>query len=333
MDPQSNQPNQNSENLPPPTPDGLNQQPTPTTDATNQGQAPDPSNDYSAPQQADDAANTTAPVTATPYDESPAQPSVSPVPTTYTENQPDLPQVAEVSPSTSSPANTETAGEGFNSDSPNSPGVTASQPVVTSSEPTQNPVQSPFGQQAQPTQPTVGTGFAVASLVLGIISVIPPAPLMPFVNIISMLLGALAITFGLLHLNKLKKAAASAGKGMAVAGTVTGVIALLVSVAITGLAVFALSSIGNNNASSVEVNEYGNVNSEAVSDNINTSTTTRAEAESFLGGNPECESRGASSESCTFVGGNLEKGLVVVLDFDGDKISGIQTSYSSFTIE
>jgi hypothetical protein len=65
-------------------------------------------------------------------------------------------------------------------------------------------------------------GFAVASLVLGIIGL--PASCIPF------LVPGLALTFGIIGLNKINKSAGEGGgKGMAIAGIVLGIIGCLIS--------------------------------------------------------------------------------------------------------
>ena len=70
-------------------------------------------------------------------------------------------------------------------------------------------------------------GFAIASLVTGILSCIIPY--------ISTLLGILAIVFY----------AKSNRKGMAIAGLVTGIIGLVVSVIIWSVILFALATVGS----------------------------------------------------------------------------------------
>lgn len=63
------------------------------------------------------------------------------------------------------------------------------------------------------------TGFAVASMVLGILSILL------FCTCIDVLTGVLAIIFGIVHLTTKKKR-----RGMAITGIVTGIIAILLTV-------------------------------------------------------------------------------------------------------
>ncbi len=90
----------------------------------------------------------------------------------------------------------------------------------------------PQGIQPQyPPAPPQTNGKSIAALVLGILSVI-----IPYVGFI---LGILAIIFGKLSLNEVKRRG-DGGKGLAVAGLVCGIIgtaiyALIILIAVIGL--------------------------------------------------------------------------------------------------
>lgn len=86
-------------------------------------------------------------------------------------------------------------------------------------------------------QPPEGNGLAVASMVLGICTVV--FCWVPFFN---WLLALLAIIFGAIGLGKAKRV--NRGKGAAVAGLVTGVVGALLGVAIFVLAVMAVKKGG-----------------------------------------------------------------------------------------
>lgn len=68
------------------------------------------------------------------------------------------------------------------------------------------------------------SGFAITSLVLGIVSFIP---------LVGLLLGLLAIIFGIIAKSKIKKGL-YLGKGLSTAGIILGVLGILVTVALYG---------------------------------------------------------------------------------------------------
>lgn len=70
--------------------------------------------------------------------------------------------------------------------------------------------------------PQPSNGMAVASLVLGIVSII--AAIIPFVGLISWILAPLGLIFGFLSMNK------PTGRGMAIAGLITSGIGLLICI-------------------------------------------------------------------------------------------------------
>jgi len=82
------------------------------------------------------------------------------------------------------------------------------------------------GPQMQPPQ---GNGIAVASLVLGICALV-----LFFLWFLAPILGLLAIIFGALGISKANKIGGK-GKGLAIAGLITGVLGLLISIALVVL--------------------------------------------------------------------------------------------------
>ena len=87
------------------------------------------------------------------------------------------------------------------------------------SDPTGSYVPPGGGAPARP----LPTGMAVASLVLGVLGILTAFFL------IGGLLGLIALILGLVALGKIKRGEAG-GRGMAIAGIVTGAIALLLSI-------------------------------------------------------------------------------------------------------
>jgi hypothetical protein len=75
------------------------------------------------------------------------------------------------------------------------------------------PSQYPQAQYSQPAPADGPKGFAITSMVLGICSLV-----IPYAGII---LGILAVVFGAVSRNKNES-----GRGMAIAGLVTGIVAL-----------------------------------------------------------------------------------------------------------
>jgi len=69
------------------------------------------------------------------------------------------------------------------------------------------------------------SGFAITSLVLGIASFIP---------LVGLLLGLLAIIFGIIAKSKIKKGIYS-GKGLSTSGIILGVLGIIVPFALYGL--------------------------------------------------------------------------------------------------
>ena len=81
-------------------------------------------------------------------------------------------------------------------------------------------------QQPVPAQP--GKGFGIASMVLGIIALLITllSCCLPFLLILSGLLGLLSIVFGIIAIAKKR------GKGMGIAGLICSVVGLLLAIAI-----------------------------------------------------------------------------------------------------
>jgi hypothetical protein len=99
--------------------------------------------------------------------------------------------------------------------------------------------QQPYGV-AQP-----GNGLGIAAGVCGIVAVV--LCWIPFVDYVSVVLGALAIIFGALGIRH-ANAHGGGGKGMAITGLVTGIVALVISVlflAIIYAAVTSINTTGN----------------------------------------------------------------------------------------
>ena len=105
--------------------------------------------------------------------------------------------------------------------------------------------QQPYGQQGYPQQgyqnapagydqgaPAKSNGFGITALVLGILSI--PAG---FVSWPGILLGLLAIIFGILGLRRVKARRAD-NKGMALAGLITGIVGLVIGAIGLALLIF-----------------------------------------------------------------------------------------------
>ncbi|WP_157944151.1 DUF4190 domain-containing protein [Blastococcus atacamensis] len=95
------------------------------------------------------------------------------------------------------------------------------------------PPQAPYSQQyappppppVQPTQPVKSSGLAVAALVLGIIALV--LSWVPIINNMAAVLAVVGLALGIPALVQARKGARS-GKGMAIAGVVTSVVAIVV---------------------------------------------------------------------------------------------------------
>jgi hypothetical protein len=120
-------------------------------------------------------------------------------------------------------------------------------PIEQTHKEYQNPYeQNPYGEtQENPygraNGGTVGSGFGIAALVLGIVS------LVFFCSCLTYITAPLAIIFGIVQLVKSKKE----GKGLAIAGLITGCIALAACIA------FWVLAMTNMNLSDSVLKQYG----------------------------------------------------------------------------
>jgi predicted PurR-regulated permease PerM len=91
---------------------------------------------------------------------------------------------------------------------------------------------------APPQGRPLGSGLAIASLVLGILALVT---FWTFIG--GILLGLVAIVLGVVALRRVRKGRA-AGRGMAIAGVVLGTLGLLLSLAFIALTVWVFNSSG-----------------------------------------------------------------------------------------
>jgi hypothetical protein len=102
----------------------------------------------------------------------------------------------------------------------------------------------PYGYYQQHPQAYVtappGNGLGIAGGVCGIVAVV--LCWIPFVDYISIVLGALAIIFGSIGIRH-ANAQGGGGKGMAITGVVTGIVALVISVLFLAIVYAAVTSI------------------------------------------------------------------------------------------
>ena len=85
-----------------------------------------------------------------------------------------------------------------------------------------------------PPAPTKTDGFAITSMVLGIIAILT--------CIYGIILGVLAVIFGHVSLSKINKDPTLGGKGMAVAGLACGYVACVISIVMMIMAAVAVSA-------------------------------------------------------------------------------------------
>lgn len=142
-------------------------------------------------------------------------------------------------------------------EAPQPPGLGTSRPDSPPQPPGFPPQQgypppqgAPYGYyQPQPygfAQP--GNGIGVAAGVCGIVAVV--LCWIPFVDYVSVVLGALAIIFGALGIRH-ANAHGGGGKGMAITGLVTGIVALVISVLFLAIIYAAVTSINANGSVNV----------------------------------------------------------------------------------
>jgi hypothetical protein len=118
----------------------------------------------------------------------------------------------------------------------------------TTSRPGRQPWEEPaagwWQDGAYPVPPTKQrpspTGFAVAALALGIVGI-----LMSWVPIVGLVMGVLAVTFGAVAIGRTSSLPARPDRGKALAGIITGVLAVMVSIAFGVLAVVAMDDSGD----------------------------------------------------------------------------------------
>lgn len=94
-----------------------------------------------------------------------------------------------------------------------------------------------YPQQGGYEQPRMSNGLGIAALVLGLLSI----PGAFFGGIPGILLGLLAIVLGIVALRRVKARRAD-NKGMAITGLVTGIIGLLIGLAVLAFAAFLLDT-------------------------------------------------------------------------------------------
>lgn len=95
----------------------------------------------------------------------------------------------------------------------------------------------PSGAQAQPARPVVGGGgMATAALVLGILALITS-----FTIIGGVLLGLLALIFGVIGLRRARRGLAT-GRGRAIAGIILGLLGIAIAVALVAIGASLLNS-------------------------------------------------------------------------------------------
>jgi predicted PurR-regulated permease PerM len=99
------------------------------------------------------------------------------------------------------------------------------------------PYSSSQQQPYQPQQP-LGSGMAIAALVVGVLALVT---FWTFVG--GIVLGLVAIVLGVLALRRVRQGRA-AGRGMAITGVVLGTLGLLLSLAFIALTVWVFNSSG-----------------------------------------------------------------------------------------
>jgi len=103
---------------------------------------------------------------------------------------------------------------------------------------------------ATPAQPVKKSGLAITALVLGIVSI--PFAVIPLINVLAFLLGGLAVIFGIIGIvvaNGVKRT----GRGLAVAGLVTGLVGIIIGIIANAVFFAAVESVDD--ALNVEIVE------------------------------------------------------------------------------
>lgn len=106
--------------------------------------------------------------------------------------------------------------------------------------PPQGPPYGYYQQQPVYAVAPPGNGLGIAGGVCGIVAVV--LCWIPFVDYVSIVLGALAIIFGALGIRH-ANTHGGGGKGMAITGVVTGIVALVISILFLAIVYAAVTSI------------------------------------------------------------------------------------------
>jgi hypothetical protein len=126
------------------------------------------------------------------------------------------------------------------------PGAPPAQPPGGPPPPHAYPPQGvPYGYYQQPPAYAVvqqGNGLGLAGGICGIVAVV--LCWIPFVDYISIVLGALGIIFGAIGIRHANERGGGS-KGMAVTGVVTGIVALVISILFLAVVYAAVESIPN----------------------------------------------------------------------------------------
>lgn len=128
-----------------------------------------------------------------------------------------------------------------------------SQPEAPAPAPQPAPVAPVQAPQPAPAGPT--NGLAVAALIVGIVAVVSG-----WIPVWGVLVGAAAIVLGVLGLRK------ATGKGMAIAGLITGAVGALWALVVTGFFIFAIVTAANVSNSISESVKEQNKESQALID-------------------------------------------------------------------
>ena len=110
-------------------------------------------------------------------------------------------------------------------------------------QPTQEPTPQPQYQQPQPEAMLNLSGLAVAGLVLGIIAI--AGAFVPIVNNFSFFIGLVGLVLSIVGLVRINKGK-SRGRGLAVAGIVSGVVSVVVVLAVQAACVAMINSASTN---------------------------------------------------------------------------------------